>query len=366
MQAVASGEVDAMIGNPLVIASILQKKQISDIAITALTPYEIAFVLEVLPENKSWHGILDKVLSEIPPSIFHEMKNRYINIELQEIPDLRPWKWGIILIGLVGLLIIGIILYANRTLKREIRLKVRAQEELKQQEQLMIQQSRSAAMGEMISMIAHQWRQPLSVVGLQMNNLQADIELDLMEKDQIKVYIDGVNKQIKHMSHTIDDFKDFFKPEKEKEKTDLVELVKTASAMMRNSLESNGIELKIVDPYKPLPIEVFTRELLQVILNLMNNAKDALSESTRDEKQITISFEDDEEVVYLLVQDNGLGLDSADKEHAFEPYFTTKETLNGTGLGLYMAKNIIEQHMHGRIYFEEVDIGALIVIKLPK
>ncbi len=231
--------------------------------------------------------------------------------------------------------------------------------------EVMIAQSRHAAMGEMISMIAHQWRQPISVIAMDANNILADIELEMIDEETLKSGSEDIIKQTQELSKTIDDFRNFFRPEKESEEIKLLNIVNDSLGIISKSLENNDVEIDLhVD--KNLVINTYSRELMQVLVNLMKNAKEVLVEKEIEFKKIWVSSESTGEYLTLRVTDNAGGIDEKIMGRIFDPYFTTKGEKNGTGLGLYMSKTIIEQHLGGILKAYNSQDGAVFEIQLPQ
>lgn len=236
--------------------------------------------------------------------------------------------------------------------------------ELHDAEELMIAQSRQAAMGEMISMIAHQWRQPLSIISMIVSNFKIDLAFEKeIVPDQINKMSDEILKQTYHLSNTINDFSDFFKPNKEKQMILICTLMENAISIMQKSLENNNIALQMsTDCHEE--VLTFPNELLQVFLNLINNAKDALLEKNVIGAKIGIEITEDEEFVTINISDNAGGIQEEILMRLGEPYVSSK-MLNGTGLGIYMSKTLLEKHLLGNISWKNKDDGAFFTVKLP-
>ncbi len=238
-------------------------------------------------------------------------------------------------------------------------------QELLNQEEIMIAQSRHAAMGEMIGMIAHQWRQPITVIAMGANNILADIELDEVNEEQFKEQANSIIKQTMYLSRTIDDFRNFFRPNKEMELVKLEDVMIEADKIIGKSLEDNAITLEIIhdNGYK---IQTYSRELLQVYINILKNAKEALVETRQKERHIRVNISDDDKNIITTICDNAGGIDSSIIDKIFDPYFSTKDEKSGTGLGLYMSKTIIEKHLHGSINVKNSEEGTCFTITLAK
>ena len=218
--------------------------------------------------------------------------------------------------------------------------------ELKQNEVLLIEQSRMAAMGEMISMIAHQWKQPLASIAAAVSNLKFRLEIDKVDKESLQNKLIDIDKYIIYMSETIDDFRNFFKKDKEKMITSLDYVVEISLEMIRNSLSNIKITNKKIKLNK---LSIYKNELLQVMLNILNNAQDAFNENKIENPTIDISYKETHNEQIIIIKDNAGGIPKDIIDKIFDPYFTTKERRNGTGLGLYMCKTIIEKHFKGEI-----------------
>lgn len=235
----------------------------------------------------------------------------------------------------------------------------------KLQEQMLIQQSKMAAMGEMISAIAHQWRQPLNALAITIQDVKMAKHYGEMTDEYINDMVSGAMSQIKFMSKTIDDFRNFFKPNKHKENFTLTNAALDVVSLVSSQMKHLGISVEV---YSPLEIEDedpgeifvhgYKNELKQVILNLLSNAKDAILEKREKGEldfvgeinvEVGLKKEKGKRYAFLRVVDNGGGMGDDTINRVFEPYFTTKDQGKGTGIGLYMTKMIIEQNMHGTI-----------------
>ena len=238
------------------------------------------------------------------------------------------------------------------------------EQELQDKDEMMIAQSRNAAMGEMISMIAHQWRQPLSIISMGANNIKADIELETIDENILSDISSEIIMQTNELSKTIDDFREFFKPKKEQELVSVHDIFDDTFNIIGKSLENNGIKLiKSLNSNKK--IKTYSRELMQVFLNILKNAKEVLVDNNIEEKFISIKTTDNIDSVIIEISDNGGGIPNWVMPKVFDPYFTTKDDKTGTGLGLYMCKTIIEKHLNGNILATNIDNGACfkIIIK---
>ncbi|MDD2829866.1 MAG: PAS domain S-box protein [Sulfuricurvum sp.] len=229
--------------------------------------------------------------------------------------------------------------------------------EIRDTQDLMIAQSRHAAMGEMIGMIAHQWRQPLSIVSMMVNNMLIDLEFDGLNIDECRTSGEGILSQVNFLSSTIDVFRDFFRPDKEKELVSIADIMDDAISMIDASLHSHDILLTLTDN-SHAKVRVYPRELLQVFINLLKNSKEALISDGVTSRRITIVIEDIGDEVVTTICDNAGGIDPAIMGRIYDPYFSTKDEKTGTGLGLYMSKTIVEKHLGGTINAENKEDGV--------
>ncbi|WP_129097374.1 sensor histidine kinase [Malaciobacter mytili] len=249
----------------------------------------------------------------------------------------------------------------NKKLQIEVEKEIKKQRE---QEQLLIQQSKLAAMGEMIGNIAHQWRQPLNALGLVMQNIQFAYQIGELDTDFMNKAVEKTNTLTTNMSKTIDDFRNFFKPNKTKSYFKINETIEKTIFLLESTFEHYNIKIQR-DLAKDIELFGFSSEFSQSILNILSNAKDALIETTLENKKIVVKSYKKDETVIIEIEDNAGGIEDKIKDKIFEPYFTTKEEGKGTGIGLYMTKTIIENSMYGKLEVENTKDGAKFIIKLP-
>ncbi len=254
----------------------------------------------------------------------------------------------------------------NKTLQEEIS---KVKQELSEYESIMKRQSKMAAMGEMLENIAHQWRQPLSAVSVLSTGMILQNDQNMLTKDFINAGLNDINDNAQYLSKTIDDFRNFFKPNKLKNHFNLEQLVNTSIKLSKARFTGEAIDYII--KVENIELHNYENELLQVLLNLISNSKDELTK--RDYKKcICIETRKDEDFIIINIKDNGGGIDKYIMNRIFEPYFTTKHNYQGTGIGLYMSENIIK-HMNGRITVENENIeyngstylGASFNIRIP-
>ena len=235
--------------------------------------------------------------------------------------------------------------------------------EFKHKDYLLQQQSRQAAMGEMIGNIAHQWRQPLNALGLVLQNIYFEHQMGKLDDEFMDRSVEKGKRLIQTMSGTIDDFRNFFKPNKLKERFKISKVINNMVDLIGASYQNNGIALELILD-DSLEIEGYSGEFSQVILNLMSNAKDAFIENSVVDKKVIISSRREADNMIVEISDNAGGIPNEVIKKIFDPYFTTKEEGKGTGIGLYMSKTIIETNMKGFLSVVNENNGAKFIIIL--
>jgi signal transduction histidine kinase len=237
--------------------------------------------------------------------------------------------------------------------------------DLKQKEKLLSLQSKQAVMGEMISMIAHQWRQPLSTVTLSISNLQIKRLLGTeLTEDELDNALENISDTVVYLSETIDDFQTYFHPNKERTKIEIHELLDKAVHFVTPRLKNTKIEIKINNEDELL-IETYMNEFIQVALNILNNAVDILIEENTPNPSIEIDIKSDEKYFEIFFKDNASGISQENINKIFDPYFSTKGK-NGTGLGLYMSQMIVQKQFLGNIRIESSAKGSVFIVKMKK
>ncbi len=237
---------------------------------------------------------------------------------------------------------------------------------LEKQKKAFLEQSKTAAMGELISMIAHQWRQPLQTVSILAQKLiitkatDGHVNNEILEKA-----VKDIDIQLSYMSRTIDDFRNFFKPESSSIISKPSAIIEKAIKFLHYVLTINNIDFEL-DIKKDYEINIIENNLIQVLINIIKNSIDVLLERNIQSKKITIRCDFNENYVIIEIEDNAGGIPKEDLKKVFDSYYTTKNDEKGTGLGLYMSKIIIEDHSLGKLSVKNGSDGALFKIELPK
>ena len=247
-------------------------------------------------------------------------------------------------------------------------------EQNRNKDEKIFNQSRSASMGEMIANIAHQWRQPLSAISTTATSMQLQLELDIAKEEEIIESFDHIIEYTNFLSQTIDDFRGFLKINEEKEEFNICDIIDKTKNIIKSVYIQNSIKIIYEKPSSEFKTIGMPNALAQVFLNILNNAKDAfISNNIKDKKVfINIALIDNKNVISII--DVGLGINDEILEKIFDPYFTTKHQSQGTGIGLHMSKNIIEQSFYGTISAHNIETkyegkyykGACFKIVLPR
>jgi len=315
-------------------------------------------------------SIFNKSLNDISELERQEIENAWVSVEIEKQFDYTLFL-QLISVFIVVFLILIISNVKQKKLKEKIQIlnenleesiKVEVQKN-REKDKLMLSQSRLAQMGEVISMIAHQWRQPLNSLSLLNQTILLKYDRDKLNDEAIEFFRTHSKKQIHEMSKTIDDFKDFFKPQKVKKEFLLNEVIDHLFDIVKPIYSRSNITININIDQEHY-IMGYKNELGQAVLNILNNAKDALVEKDIENKVVNITIKANEGKINIVISDNAGGISDEYKENIFDPYFSTKGDKNGTGLGLYMTKMIVEDHMDGKITVQNNHIGAVFTIIL--
>lgn len=379
----SAGKYDAIIVQQLVGYQLIKQLKIKNIKIApfVLKGFRQDFSFAVAEGNKELLSLLNEGIAIIQANgTYEQLRLKWFSALIDD--DKIDYKVLILFVILSGVFGFGLLIVNtwNRILTKKVKDKTSELEELnetleerveqaldslKQKEELMIAQSRQAAMGEAISMIAHQWRQPLAVIGMGANNIILDMELGTLDDASLRENVDDILEYTQYLSQTIDDFRDFFLPSKDKDDARIEDIMDKAYRMMKISCENNNIALTISSDNKSV-VSLYSRELLQVFINLLKNAKEAFSKNNTGEKKIEITISETKDFVITRICDNAGGIDETILNEIFNPYFSTKDEETGTGLGLYMSKTIIEKHLHGSIHVANKNGGACFEVRIPK
>ncbi|MDR3178170.1 MAG: HAMP domain-containing histidine kinase [Campylobacteraceae bacterium] len=257
----------------------------------------------------------------------------------------------------------------NNSLEARVKVEVELN---RSKDRILFQQSKLASLGEMLQNIAHQWRQPLGAISMIIQSFEIKYKANKLDDDFVTSRVQDAKVLAQNMSDTLDDFRTFFNPNKNKKEFDLKDVINKSIDLSKYPLEKAKINLSVGE-FENIRIYGFKNELIHVLLNLISNAKDALWDK-QIKRKILITVKSDKTYAIIQVIDNGGGIDNDIIYRVFDPYFTTKHKSLGTGIGLYMSKQIIEEHMQGSIECENIEHSfggkgsyscALFTVKIP-
>ena len=378
LSSVSTGESSAFVHTLAQASYAISQLQLNSLHIVGRTEFNTELGFGVSKENVILVEILNKIIHSIEPNIRQEILSKWITQRYVEEANYRPY-----IIGLLVLLgIIFIVVTYTFLLKKEMGKRTKAentlteynknlehkiQEELilrKNQEKILEEQSRSAAMGEMMDAVAHQWKQPLNALSMYGELLSSDYKEGAVDEAYLNDMLLGVNTQIEHMTTTLNEFRNFFRPNKEVIEIDLEKSIASVLLLLKDELLKHAINVEI-DLEKKITLNIVENEFKQVILNIINNAKDAFIEKDIAERKIKISALCSDDFIEISICDNAGGIPKTIINSIFKPNITTKAKGKGTGIGLYMSARIIEKS-HGSIYAYNSASGACFSIELKK
>jgi signal transduction histidine kinase len=367
----------------------ITKYEYTNLKISGNTGADFSLKFMIRDDYPILESILNKVISSISLNELNTIITKWNNIQFQTTFNYDLfWKSAFII-----LLILLAFLHRNRTLKKlNNNLKIKVEEktqklneinknleslvekksqELLQKENILNHQSKMAAMGEMIENIAHQWRQPLSVISTVATGAKLKKELGLLNDDDFYETMNIINNSSQHLSNTIDDFRNFFSTDKEVVLFDIDIPIEKVLYLISTKLKNRNIT--VIKNCKETFVTGLENEFIQVILNIINNAINAFEDKNNNHKFIFIDAYKENNKVIIQIKDNAGGIEKNIIDRVFEPYFTTKHKSQGTGIGLYMSLEIIKKHMNGNLTvrneeftYENIKcIGAQFTIELP-
>jgi len=362
---VKNKEVFAYIGINASVWIKLQSHYIDELKISGKIDEVIEVRMGIEKEDKSLLKILNKLVINIDDELKQNITNKWLFIQYKKAFDYKTLWQVLIFIGII----LFAILYRQKFLEkmnRSLTLKVeektkelkvineeleqriyKAVEENLKKDRIMSQQSKMAAIGEMMENIAHQWRQPLSLITTGSSGLKIKKELGVLEDKFLIDTLDSIINSATNLSTTIDDFRDFFKPTREKSKFSLVECCNKTLDLLNSKLKTKNI--RIIKNIESIQIVAYESELIQIIMSILNNSRDAFSTLKDQERFIFIDVTNDDDNVIIRIKDNAGGAKDEILDKIYEPYFTTKHKAQGTGIGLYMCEEMITKHMNGKI-----------------
>ncbi|MCT7481425.1 ABC transporter substrate-binding protein [Aliarcobacter cryaerophilus] len=353
LEAVRKGEVYAAIDSLAVIGYEIQNHFVGDIKVSGKIDENLKLYMATNIENKTLASILNKALNSINENQKHEFFNKWVYVNYQNSIN-KDTVLKLFILILAIFFIIAIIYRAYLLKKTNQELENRVAFEIKQNEEkngILLQQSKMAAMGEMLENIAHQWRQPLSTISICTSGMELKKNLNMLEDKDFYDSINHIKSSISYLSNTIEDFRSFLDKDKVLSNVNINHLVQKVLDILNPSLQSHHIEvIKNIDDFEFVTIE---NDLIQILMNIITNAKDALKDLKDEEpRYIFINISKNQKNIVIEIFDNAMGIKDEIISRIFEPYFTTKHKSQGTGIGLYMSKILVDNNLKGTIFVE--------------
>lgn len=313
------------------------------------TTHEYLYKLGMVSNNI----ILDQLIFDYDEIIMKESKRKEKILKILTFASLII----LVIILLIHITVKSTMNQLEKSFQKEI-------EENKKKEGIIIYQARMAAMGEMIANIAHQWRQPLNNLGLVLTNIEDEFIYEELTKDSLSCAIEKSRKLIKKMSETIDDFRYFSNPKQNKKEFCVYNSIISVMDLMEEKLRLNNIKVLFYGITTAKGYG-YSNQYSQAIFNIIANCIDVLLNTNVQSREILINIYRSKNMITTEIEDNGGGISEDIKDKIFDVYFTTKDKSDGTGLGLYMTKIIIENNLQGDISWENTDKGVKMIVKVP-
>lgn len=352
LNSVAFGENDAYVDTLAKTSYIIANEQLNSVHIVGRTHFNTRLGFGVHKENFMLVQILNKTINNIGPDTGNHILSKWIQQKYVEKTD---YTYFFIALGVFSIIIInGFFFY--------LRLKKESNARIKAQNKMLEQQSKMAAMGEMMDAVAHQWKQPLNALSMYGELFKDDFKDGFVDKKYVENMLDGVSIQINHMTSTLQEFRNFFRPNTDIVDFSLEKVINSVLFLVKDEFMKNSISLH-VEPIENIYIHANENEFKHLILNIINNAKDAFNENDIKERSINIKATKNDEKIQIKIQDNAGGIPLHVIDKIFQANITTKKSSKGTGIGLYMSSQIVEK-IGGKISVKNIENGACFYIDL--
>ena len=375
LKLVEKGKVFGFVDTLSTLGYQIQNNYVGQLKISAKFNDSIELSIATRNDESVLNSIFSKAIDDIPSYVKQKVLNNWVNVNYQK--EINYSAINKILLSIIGMILVFALIYRQYLLKKlNRRLEERIEEEIKKNDEknrILVQQSRMASMGEMLENIAHQWRQPLSTISVCASGMEVKKEIGVLDDDDFYKSINHIKQATNYLSNTIDDFRNFFSKDKVIAKINIEHLIDKSLELVAPTFDKHKIIcIKQINAIEFLSLE---NELIQVIMNILVNAKDALKDnvSLENERYILIDIKVENKNLVIRIKDNANGISEDIIDKIFEPYFTTKHKSKGTGIGLYMSKLLIEKHLKGHISVDNVKFkienksfqGAQFKISLP-
>ena len=371
LRRVASKELVAFVNIVPSLVYSIRKQGLSNLKIAGTLPDEVKLSILVNKAEAPLVPILDKAIGNITQQERQEILSRWVRIRYEAEPDHTALIRLLVLSGVLLLILLAWLYHTRRMhralqkVHRELEEKFRKELERNRQHQLMLlQQNRLAQKGQILNMIAHQWRQPLNSLSIVTQVCLSQMRKEMKESEVLNRFEEKSKSLIGQMSETIDSFRDFFRPERTRVRFSINRTVEELLPMIRPIFEHDGIDLNW-KAEKEIFYQGYPKELGQALLNILYNADEVIRERAIEKGRVEVSLREEGDRILMEVCDNAGGVPEEIIGEIFDPYFSTKDSKNGTGLGLYMSKLIVEEHMGGRLEVSNGAEGACFRILFP-
>ena len=367
----------------------ITKYDFTDLKISGNTGLDFSLKFMIRDDYAILEPILNKAISSISINELNEILNKWNNVQFQTSLNYE-WFWQIL--AIIAIIILAFVYrtltlnHLNKTLKIKVNEKTKElnemnknleklvkekTKELIQKEKILNHQSKMAAMGEMLENIAHQWRQPLSLISTAATGAKIKKDFGTLSDNDFYETMDMINNSTQHLSTTIDDFRNFFNNDKNASTFNINKPIEKVLSLINSKLRNRDIH--VIKNTQDVEVTALINEFIQVLINILNNSLDAFEEQNLEKKFIFIDLYKENNSLVLIIKDNAGGIKEELLCRIFEPYFTTKHKSQGTGIGLYMSMEIIKKHMNGDINVSNEEYiydnikckGAQFKIELP-
>lgn len=332
LNSLALGEIDAFLCSLPLAGYSIAKKQFTNLRIVGKTEIEVELGFGVNQNHPILHNILNKMIANRSEESVQSVLSRWTRQQYIEKIDYTALYITLFVFTLISC--IGIFAYLR--IKRESQARIQAQMKM------LLQQSKMASMGEMMDAVAHQWKQPLNALSMYSDLMKSDFEEGKIDEEYIDETIEGIQAQINHMINTLSEFRNFFRPNTKDVSFKLLDAIESVLLLVKDEFmqQSINIDINIDDA---ITIKGNENEFKHLVLNIINNAKDAFNERSVDKRTIIITARDKDDNLYIDIQDNAGGIPDSVIHNIFEANVTTKEAGKGTGIGLYMSMQIVKK-----------------------
>ncbi len=350
IESVAFGENDVFINTLAQTSYAIASLQLNDLRIVGRTEFSTKLGFGILKEHPLLKSIIDKALKDISPNIKNKILSKWIHQKYAEKPDYTALYIALAVFCII--FIMALLFYIK--VKKETRAKLQAQYEMLEQ------QSKMASMGEMLDAVAHQWKQPLNALTMYLDLMKSDFDDGNVNKAYVDEMQESMHSQITHMTTTLGEFRNFFRPNTEVVNFNLLLNINSVLLLTKDEFLKNQITIE-VDVDEDITLKGNENEFKHLLLNIINNSKDAFNEKEIQNRKITIRAFKNSDAILIEIEDSAGGIPSHVVEHVFEANFTTKSVGKGTGIGLYMSSQIVHK-MGGKLNVKNLNDGTCFYI----